>query len=338
MLGNLLAPDGRFRSRYRRASRQLKTLSLQLSRIVDDEARARGIKEQGKLVRLSSDIGSRVEELPVAKGRSFAWLRRDLGVLLDRFEISLRKLKRQIAGLEQSKETVEEVSMELSPRRLPPEESTTDAVEEKPVEEKSPEPLEQENVQPEYQEPAWAEPAAMNQRHDLAIVKPAGPPKDVDGAERHLPCLATEFATWIGEWNQAGANIAYLEVHVPEGVTSIQWRHALREATIKHRHAKERIGKCRRWVQGEAMLLAARSEDWQRDFAEAKKAVLALKRKIRHVIEAGKNPRDFKSQDDWNSNVERVKTTRIRPGMLAQELERMGIPLEPEESACDERS
>lgn len=323
----------------------LNRLSRKLSFVLDGDARARGISQQRKLVRLSSDIRSRVDELPLAKGRSFSWLRRDIAVLLDRFETSLRILRRSIANLELSKEIQEEVSLELKPTRRPVDEApqakeeTPKAaeVEVAPVEkepESQPQPKAKEM---EYRKPAWAERANLERRSDLAIVKPAGPPKDVEGAAKHLPCLSTELAIWMGEWNQAGAHIAYLETHVPEGVTSIQWRHALREATIKHRHAKERIGKCRRWVQGEAMLLAGRPEDWKRDFAEAEKALKALQRKIRQTIDAGKNPGEFKSQDEWSSNAERIKTTRIRPGMLAEELARMGISVEAE-SGREERS
>lgn len=329
MLGKILSGDGRSKSRLERGKRQLEKLGDKVARIQDADARSKAAYLRRKIVRLKSDLDSRIDQLAIAKGKSFGWLREDVAALLERFEDSLRALRRLVGEQELADKPVQE--LEEAPGKM---EVKASAEPDKQPEEK-PQPVSSkpmtETARVVFTEPAWAERANLDARGDLAVVHPAGPPKDVDAAFRQLPCLKTELATWQGELNQTLARLEHLQSDVPPGYTSIRWRYILREAAFLHRTAKEQVGQCRRWVMGEPMLLAARAKDWRHDFNEAQASLSELARRMEKIQSLAQEARERPPKETQDSEVDRIKTTRIRPGMMAKELEEMGISLSADE-------
>lgn len=285
-----------------------------MERVAEEASRESAREAARKLRRLASDLEQRVNQLHLAKSKSFAWLRADVTKTLLKFETQTADLKRQIKGLELKR--VEAPAKPAAPESSPVLEAAVPVVPIDPVPTPAPRAPESKSVQAaksaETVKPRPRTPTEVRVQPRPAMEDARNPLK---AAERHA-CLRTEVAMWCGEMNRMSGRILRLEHGRPSGISANRWRQLLERARSKHRSAMEKIGVCRRWIHGGPALLSGR-EDWREDFEQAERELVALREEVAKVMDA---PAQVEAEESARPNQLTTRIRLLQPGEIQRDM------------------
>jgi len=286
-----------------------------VERVADEASRESARDAARKLRRLASDLEQRVNQLHLAKSKSFAWLRADVSKTLVKFEALTADLKRQMKGLELRK--AEAPAKPAAPESRPVLEAIPPVA---PAAAPTPVPRAPESKA--VQAAKSAESVKPRPRSSTEVVRVQSRPEVVEdsrnplkAAERHA-CLRTEVAMWCGEMNRLSGRILKLEHGRPSQISANRWRQLLERARSKHRSAMEKIGVCRRWIHGGPALLSGR-EDWRDDFEQAERDLISLREEIAKVMEA---PNLVEAEGEARPSQLTTRIKLLQPGDAQREL------------------
>ena len=294
MFGALLDPIKRMQKRYRRSSSALQQLSDPVYRIACVSTRQTIAASFEKLLRADEYLGPRMDQLPLTRGKDFAWLREDAEKTLKQFEMDVSALIEAASQHELNDPRSDESKKTSSPSETSP--SQNAGIEQgAQIEEARLEADSQEIVAPRrgsaktrkqkgparhggaFDSPPKNEVTAAESQTQPSEVVPI-----LSDAEQKFAELEKEVTDWRAELKGMAAELGKREKKVPEILTSPEWRRVILMARSHHRRAMEQVGLCRRWVRGGFQLMKAR-DDWKSDFRVAKSEVKSLAHRLEEI-------------------------------------------------------